>query len=253
MSSGGAQYTRSQSFGMLNGLKQGSVISPYLLNVYLDELIYKILQSKIGCSIGDAPMNLFAYAGDLAVVAPTARALNKLLEVCQNFASEHFIIYSVSKTVCMVIPSKGVKWWSPPNFYLDGVVLEYVESFIYLGHFIKNDLTDDDDLLREVRSLSVRGNILIMKFSFCTFIVMCCLFKNSRYSLYCSALWSNSRPTTLYRLKVCYSNIMWLLIGVPRWQSDRNMFVTLRIRSFDEIRRYVSFSCPKLLCGSVNS
>ena len=54
-------------------------------------------------------MNHFAYADDQALVAPTARALNKLLGVCQNFASEYFIIYSVSKTVCMVIPSKGVK------------------------------------------------------------------------------------------------------------------------------------------------
>ena len=70
-------------------------------------------------------------------MAPTARALNKLLEVCQNFASEHFIICNVSKTVNMVIPSKGVKWQSPLNFCLDGAVLDYVESFEYLGHIIK--------------------------------------------------------------------------------------------------------------------
>ena len=153
-------------------------------------------------------MNRFAYADDLAELARTARALNKLLEVCQNFSSEPFIINSVSKTVCMVIPSKGVKWQSPPNVYLDEMVLKYVESFKNFGHTIKNDLTDDDDLLREVRSLSVRSNLLSRKLYFCTFVVLCCLFKTFCYSFYCSVLWSNFRRTTIYRVKVCYNNIM---------------------------------------------
>ena len=72
--------------------KQGPVISPYLFNVYLDELSYKLLQSNIECHTGDATVNQFAYVDDLALVARTARALNKLPEGCQNFASEHIII-----------------------------------------------------------------------------------------------------------------------------------------------------------------
>ena len=114
-------------------------------------------------------------------------------------------------------------------------------------------MTDDEDTLREVRSLSVRGNILIRKFSFGNLDVMCCLFKTFCYSLYCSALPSNFRRTTLYMLKVCFSNIMRRLICVPRWQSARNMLVTLRIRSFDEIPRNASFSCQKLVCERVNN
>ena len=43
------------------------------------------------------------------------------------------------------------------------------------------------------------------------------------------------------------------LIGVPRWQSARNMFLILRIRSFEEILRYASFSCQKIVCEIVNS
>ena len=72
-------------------------------------------------------------------------------------------------------------------FFLDGVVLEYVESFKSLGHIIKNDFTDDN-ISREVRSLSVRGNILIRNFSFCCFDVLCRLFTTFCYSLNCSAL-----------------------------------------------------------------
>ena len=52
--------------------KQGPVISPYLFNVYLDELSYTLLQGNIGCHIGVAPIHHFAYVDDLALVAPTA-------------------------------------------------------------------------------------------------------------------------------------------------------------------------------------
>ena len=94
---------------MSNGLKQVSVVSPHLFDVYLGELNYKLSYSNIGCHTGDALMNHFAYADDLTLEALTARALNKLLEICQNFPTEHFILHSASKNACMAIPPEGVK------------------------------------------------------------------------------------------------------------------------------------------------
>ena len=49
-----------------------------------------MLQSNIGCHIGDAPMSHFTYADDLALVAPTAWALNKLLEVFSKLCIKAF-------------------------------------------------------------------------------------------------------------------------------------------------------------------
>ena len=37
---------------------------------------------KIGCHIGGKPLNNFSYADDLAILAPSAHALNKLLANC---------------------------------------------------------------------------------------------------------------------------------------------------------------------------
>ena len=99
----------------------------------------------------------------------------------------------------------------------------------------------------------MRGNTLIRKFSFCTYDVLCCLFKTFCYSLYCSSLWTNYRKSSLYKLKVCYNNIMRRLIGVARWHSARNMFVTLGIRSFDELIRYAVYSCLMSVNESTNS
>ena len=64
---------------MTSGLKQGSVLSPLLFSIYLDELHIKLADAKIGCYVGGKCFNHFAYADDLAIIAPSAKALNKLL------------------------------------------------------------------------------------------------------------------------------------------------------------------------------
>ena len=47
----------------------------------------------------------------------------------------------------------------------------------YLGHFIENDLSDDRDINREIKSLYTRTNILIRRFSRCSIGVKIKLFK----------------------------------------------------------------------------
>ena len=178
-------FLRSTFFGITNGIKQGSSISLLLFNVYIDDLSHMLASSGVGCHTGDLPMNNFAYADDLMLLAPTTRGLNILLEISSKFASSHFIKYSIEKavSVCMAILPKRYAIDAPPNVYLDGRVLVFVEHFKYLGHIITCDFTDDADIMREVRSLSLRGNMLIRKFFFCSITTKLYLFKVFCFSL----------------------------------------------------------------------
>ena len=178
----------------------------------------------------------------------------------------------MSTILCSVLPNQCV-WWCllkiaslillrlyifkcrNKTFFINlfkGKILDYVDSFKYLGHWINSKFTDDEDIRREIRSLAVRGNILLRKFGFCSVDIKCYLFKTFCYSLYCAALWADFYKATLYRLKVCYNNIMRRLVGVPPWESARSMFVTLGIRSFDENLRYCAISCKKLVEDCIN-
>ena len=60
---------------MLNGVKQGGVFSPVLFCIYLDGLLSRLAESKIGCFIGDVFVGALAYADDIALLAPTTRAM----------------------------------------------------------------------------------------------------------------------------------------------------------------------------------
>ena len=101
-------------------------------------------------------------ADDIAIVGPSAKAVNKLLTVCDSFAERHDILFSTSKSFCMCVQSLGM------NFVvLSGQILEYVKSFTYLGRNITDDFNDNADIMREVKSLYYKGNLLIRKFNMC--------------------------------------------------------------------------------------
>ena len=61
---------------MKNGIRQCSVISPYLFNVCVDDLNVRLSAAKVGCHIANQTANNFSYADDMALVAPSALTIN---------------------------------------------------------------------------------------------------------------------------------------------------------------------------------
>ena len=243
---------KSDFFPMSNGIRQGSIISPYLFNIYVDELNGRLSNSKVGCHIGGMPSNNFAYADDLAILAPSARGLNKLLQICEDFAKENLIEFSPTKTVVLLIAPPRYNVETSPNIYLGDIILSYVTKFKYLGHIISCDLKDDDDIDRARRNLSVRGNVLIRNFSKCTDEVKCRLFRIYCYPIYGCPLWSRYKQSTMSRLRVCYNTILRKMLGVPCWNSARGMFVGACVRSLPEVIRYSTYSLLTRVDDSTN-
>ena len=66
---------RSESFGCLNGVKQGGVLSPILFTVYIDELLLKLRSSGFGCYIDDTFVGALGYADDVTLMSPSIRGL----------------------------------------------------------------------------------------------------------------------------------------------------------------------------------
>ena len=66
---------------MLNGVKQGGAFSPVLFCIYLDGLLCRLAELKIGCFIGNVFVGALAYADDIALLAPTTRAVRLMLGI----------------------------------------------------------------------------------------------------------------------------------------------------------------------------
>ena len=101
---------KSKQFSIVNGTRQGSVLSPSLSSLYMDELLIKLRNLGIGCHISGVFFGAALYADDLVLLAPSRNALQKMLDLCSEYAGEHNLVFStdpnpdLSKTnVCT--------WW----------------------------------------------------------------------------------------------------------------------------------------------
>ena len=85
---------RSEDFRIQNGTRQGSVLSPTLFSVYLDELLGQLRQLGVGCHVGGWWYGAVCYADDLMLLAPTRTAAAMMLECCEEYAAVHNLQFS---------------------------------------------------------------------------------------------------------------------------------------------------------------
>ena len=95
-----------------------------------------------------------------------------------------------------------------PCFTLDGVALNIVSEFKYLGHMINNEFSDNDDIKREVRNLFMRTNVLIRRYSKCSLAVKLNLFKAYCMCLYDTGIWLFYSNAVFTKLRSCYNKCM---------------------------------------------
>ena len=149
----------------------------------MDELSARLRDTGVGCHVSDRCINSLSYADDMVLLAPTVEALQQLLDVCQAYAAQHDMLYNTTKTECMVIPPKHSRVMYQTSAQLSECPLRFVDSFTYLGHVISKDMTDDADIRKQTRQLTVVGNSLLRKFSYCSKEVKMELFRSHCYSL----------------------------------------------------------------------
>ena len=80
--------TVSGRFYCSNGIKQGGVLSPTLFCVYMymDGILKRIASSNVGCHIEHQFTGTFSYANDFSILAPSLKAAQLMLEICEDYA-----------------------------------------------------------------------------------------------------------------------------------------------------------------------
>ena len=228
----------TEGFSATNGVRQGGILSPYLFNAYTDGLSECLDMSGIGCHYLGS-VNHLSYADDMVLLSPTPQGLQKMLEICEVYASNHDIIFNTKKTVCLAILPNLFKHMVLPDIVLCGNVLSYVDSFKYLGFHISNSSSKSDDveLRHQYRLMCCRANSLIRKFALCSYSV-----KKYLYSTYCSNisgvhLWHSYHISVLRKFIVCFNNAARMFFGYDRFCSASNMFVHEKIDNFHVMYR----------------
>ena len=228
----------SDSFKMRNGTRQGSVLSPYLFSIYIREVSSHAIDSGIGCFVGSLCCNIILYADDMVLLAPSWKALQNLINTCDACTKNLDMKFNASKSVTMIFsPYKAMRRvdYAFPLFSINGENLENVNVFKYLGHLISNDLSDNNDIVRQMGLLYGRSNFLCRKFMKCSRAVKLCLFKAYCLSFYCMALWDNFHNAVICRIKAAYIKCIKKFFGFKRMDSVTGMFAELRLPTFNTL------------------
>ena len=108
----------STPFHVLNGVRQGGVLSPILFNLFIEDLSDRLSSLKLGCYMNDMCCNHLNYADDCVLLAPSQHALQTLLDECNSFANRNDMIYNCKKLFCMSFYPKEFKNFVNPTMYL---------------------------------------------------------------------------------------------------------------------------------------
>ena len=228
----------TEGFAVTNGVRQGGILSPYLFNVYTDDLSDRLRASRVGCCYLGS-VNHLCYADDMILLSPTPHGLQNMIDICADYAKGHDILFNTRKSVCMAILHSLFKNMNLPEIVLCDKVLSYVNSYKYLGYHISNtpSKSDDLELHHQYRLLCCRANSLIRKFALCSHSVKKCL-DNTYCSNVCRVhLWHSYHVAVLRKFIVCFNNAARMFFGYDRFCSASNMFVSECIDNFGALRR----------------
>ena len=76
----------STTFNITRGTRQRSKPSPYLFNIFINQLLLDLNDCDAGVRIGDMLYNSMAYADDITIFSTNAKGLQCLIDICTMYS-----------------------------------------------------------------------------------------------------------------------------------------------------------------------
>ena len=129
---------RCSNFLEINsGVKQGDPLSPVLFVLFINDIIESISNGNADAlPINDINLFMLLYADDAVLFSTSAEKLQIMVNKLNDYSSIRNLKVNTNKTKIMIF-EKGRK--TNVNIYYNGILLEIVDNFKYLGTmFYKN-------------------------------------------------------------------------------------------------------------------
>lgn len=204
------------------GVRQGGILSPFLFKLYIDSIITEISEMDQGCRLGITRLNVLAYADDIVLIAKSREQLEKLfMKLCIELGN-HGLTMNKMKTKCMTCSIKNNK--DNVNIIKLGTDnFDVVNSYKYLGHLIRSDLQDTNDIEMHLKKFYASFNGILRDFKHVDKETLLFLFNSYCKPDYGLCLWNNQnlfKGKIFKTFEVAFSNALRRIIGAPSYSSS---------------------------------
>ena len=125
----------SEWFELKAGVRQGGVLSPDFYSIYINGLMIKLKALDKGCYYANLFAAALLYADDMALLSPSIRGLQCLLDACASYCEEWDVCLNTKKSKNLFF---GKKCWRLCELSLDCKSIEWVEEWKYLSITLKS-------------------------------------------------------------------------------------------------------------------
>ena len=138
----------SAFFSCKIGVRQGENLSPFLFSIFLNNLDHYFRNRKmtgVTCEFKDENITIFLkiffllYADDTVVFSDNPNDLQRSLDTFKDYCNDWKLLVNVNKTKVLIISQGRPR--GKLHFYYDGMELEIVKEYKYLGIYISHSGT----------------------------------------------------------------------------------------------------------------
>ncbi len=85
--------------------------------------------------MGNYCVGCLAYADDLTLIAPSKKALQTMISICEGYAADYVVIFNGHKSQFLIFKGKGCQS-TDSQIVVNNERLSNITSAIHLGHCI---------------------------------------------------------------------------------------------------------------------
>ena len=165
-----------------NGVCQGGITSGIFFNFYLNEVSTDLDDLSLRCKLDDVRVYIFCYADDIALLSPTEKALQFMLDTLAPKIENLSLKINVEKSCNIVFEHKSRR--NPTNWLLQDHPLKNVSKCVYVGVVLKDNLARTSDMERSKRTFFKQHISTYQNFSYVDTNIMLYLFRMHAMSFY---------------------------------------------------------------------
>ena len=226
-----------------NGARQGGILSPLIFNFYLNDAIRNISYMNAGCFLGGIKTNIICYADDIALLAPSASGLQKMLDKMYLELDYLGLTINVSKCAYLVFKKAKNAPYIGSTLILNGEDVARVQKWKYLGIILSEDLSNSKDIDRAMYAFLRQFNSMYSKFYYLDRHVLFFIFKAYTSSFYGTETWFDASNKDIHKISVTYHKAVKRCAGLNIWDSNHEACEIIKVYIFNHLlaKRLVCF------------